>query len=192
VNRFAYHRPGGLVHLDVKKLGRIGVGPGHRATGNKQSQNRLATKGYGWEFLHLAIDDASRLVYCELLPDERASTTGLFFVRALRWFREQSVRVQRLLTDNGNAYRSRTFRRTCRRLGIRHFFTRPYHPQTNGKAERWIRTVLSECLYLQVFNSVAERRLALEEFVRYYNELRPHLGIHGLTPRRLLQLRLAG
>jgi transposase InsO family protein len=190
-NRFAYYWPGGLLHLDVKKLGRIGTVPGHRVTGNRHSQKRLATKGYGWEYLHLAIDDATRLVYCELLSDEHSLTTGLFLVRALRWFREQGVHVQRLLTDNGNAYRSRTLRRTCRRLGIRHLFTRPYRPQTNGKAERWIRTVLSECLYLQVFNSPAERELALNDFVSYYNELRPHLGIHGLTPRRLLVLRLA-
>lgn len=189
--RFVYAQPGGLLHLDIKKLGRIGVGPGHRATGNKQNQNRLATKGYGWEFLHMAIDDATRLVYCELLTDERAATTGLFFIRALRWFRDQGVNVERILTDNGSAYRARTLRRACRRLRIRHLFTRPYHPQTNGKAERWIRTVLSECLYLQVFNSPAERGLALVEFVRYYNESRPHLGIHGLTPRRLLDIKLA-
>ena len=189
--RFVFAQPGGLLHLDIKKLGRIGVGPGHRATGNKQSQNRLATKGYGWEFLHLAIDDATRLVYCELLPDERAATTGLFFIRALRWFRDQHVSVERILTDNGSPYRARTLRRTCRRLGIRHLFTRPYHPQTNGKAERWIRTVLSECLYLQVFSSPPERSLALVDFVRYYNESRPHLGIHGLSPRRLLDLKLA-
>lgn len=189
--RYVYAQPGGLLHLDIKKLGRIGVGPGHRATGNKQSQNRLATKGYGWEFLHLAIDDATRLVYCELLPDERAATTGLFFIRSLRWFRAQGVTVERILTDNGNSYRARTLRRTCRRLGIRHLFTRPYHPQTNGKAERWVRTVLGECLYLQVFRSPAERALALLDFVRYYNESRPHLGIQGLTPRRLLELKLA-
>ena len=190
--RFAYYWPGGLLHLDVKRLGRIGAVPGHRVTGDRRSQKRQATKGYGWEFLHLAIDDASRLVYCELLPDEGSHTTGLFLVRALRWFRGQGVTVLRLLTDNGSAYRSRTLRRTCRRLRIRHIFTRPYHPQTNGKAERWIRTVLSECLYLQVFNSVAERGLALQAFVSYYNESRPHLGIHGLTPRHLLQLRMAG
>jgi len=192
VNRFAYYWPGGLLHLDVKKLGRIGAVPGHRVTGDRRSQKRLATKGYGWEFLHLAIDDASRLVYCELLPDESSRTTGLFLVRALRWLRSQGVLVLRVLTDNGSPYRSRTLRRTCRRLRIRHLFTRPYHPQTNGKAERWIRTVLTECLYLQVFGSVDERRLALGDFVRYYNEERPHLAIHGLTPRQLLQLRLAG
>lgn len=191
VNRFTYYWPGGLLHLDVKKLGRIGAVPGHRVTGDRRSQKRLATKGYGWEFLHLAIDDASRLVYCELLPDESSLTTGLFLVRALRWLRSQGVLVLRVLTDNGNSYRSRTLRRTCRRLRIRHLFTRPYHPQTNGKAERWIRTVLTECLYLQAFGSVDERRLALGDFVRYYNEERPHLAIHGLTPRQLLELRLA-
>jgi transposase InsO family protein len=189
--RFVYATPGGLLHLDIKKLGRIGVGPGHRATGNRENKMHLATKGYGWEFLHLAIDDATRLVYCELLDDERAATTMLFLIRALRWFRDQGVRVERILTDNGSAYRARALRRTCRRLQIRHLFTKPYHPQSNGKAERWIRTVLSECLYLQVFSSPPERVLALGDFVRYYNESRPHLGIHGLTPRRLLDIKLA-
>jgi transposase InsO family protein len=184
-----YDQPGGLVHLDIKKLGRIGAVPGHRVTGDRRSQKRLVTKGHGWEFLHLAIDDATRLVYCELLPDESSFTTGFFLIGAVRWFRKQGVDVQRVLTDNGSAYRSRALRRTCGRLRIRHLFTRPYRPQTNGKAERWIRTVLSECLYLQVFNSTTERRLALLDFVRYYNEQRPHLGIHGLTPRRLLELR---
>ncbi|MGA7913129.1 MAG: IS481 family transposase [Candidatus Dormiibacterota bacterium] len=187
--RFVYEKPGALLHLDIKKLGRIGVGPGHRATGDKRTQNRIATKGFGWEFLHLAIDDATRLVYCELLPDERAATAGLFLVRALRWFRDQGVQAERILTDNGSAYRARSLRRTCRRLQIRHLFTRPYHPQSNGKAERWIRTALTECLYLEVFSSPAERALALTAFVRYYNDLRPHLGINGLTPRRLLLLR---
>ncbi len=189
--RYEYYWPGGLLHLDVKKLGRIGTVPGHRVTGDKRSQDRQATKGHGWEFLHLAIDDATRMVYCELLPDERSVTTGLFLIRALRWFREQGVRVHRLLTDNGSAYRSRRLRRTCRRLGLVHLFTRPYHPQTNGKAERWIRTALCECLYIEIFSSTAQRALALDAFVSYYNEQRPHLGIHGLTPRRLLKLRLA-
>jgi transposase InsO family protein len=172
-------------------MGRIGVGPGHRATGNRTHQKRVATKGYGWEFLHLAIDDSTRLVYCELLPNDRGATTVLFLIRALRWFREQGVKVERILTDNGGAYRARSLRRTCGRLRIRHLFTKPYHPQTNGKAERWIRTVLTECLYLQVFSSPSERKLALDAFMRYYNDWRPHLGIHGLTPRRLLEFKLA-
>jgi transposase InsO family protein len=180
--RYELAEPGGLLHLDTKKLGRIGTGPGHRATGDRTSRNR----GIGWEVLHVAIDDATRLVYAELLPDERGRTTARFLVRALRWFKAQGVAVIRLLTDNGSPYRSRVFARARRWLGLRHSRTRPYRPQTNGKAERWIRTVLSECLYVEVFHSAGERRLALERFVGYYNGQRPHLGIGGRTPRQRL------
>jgi transposase InsO family protein len=187
VVRYEFGTPGGLLHLDTKKLGRIVGGPGHRATGDRRGQKR----GAGWEILHVAIDDATRLVYAELLPDERGRTTARFLVRALRWFRAQGVRVQRLLTDNGSAYRSRVFRRTARLLRIRHTRTRPYHPQTNGKVERWIRTVLSECLYREVFVSSEERALALERFIGYYNEVRPHLGLGGRTPRQRLAEKLA-
>lgn len=185
VVRYEIARAGGLLHLDTKKLGRIGVGPGHRATGDRASRHR----GIGWEVLHVAIDDASRLTYAELLPDERGRTTVGFLVRALRWFRARGVRVSRLLTDNGSAYRSRVFGRARRWLGLRHSRTRPYRPQTNGKAERWIRTVLSECLYVEVFHSADERRLALDRFIGYYNGARPHLGIGGRTPsQRLAEL----
>jgi transposase InsO family protein len=187
VVRYEIATAGGLLHLDTKKLGRIGVGPGHRATGDRTSRNR----GIGWEVLHVAIDDASRLVYAELLPDEKGRTTVRFLVRALRWFRAHGVTVVRLLTDNGAAYRSRVFGRARRWLGLRHSRTRPYRPQTNGKAERWIRTVLSECLYVEVFHSADERRLALDRFIGYYNAERPHLGIGGRTPRQRLAELLA-
>jgi transposase InsO family protein len=180
--RYEIAEPGGLLHLDTKKLGRIGAGPGHRATGDRTSRNR----GIGWEVLHVAIDAATRLVYAELLADERGRTTARFLVRAVRWFWAQGIRIQRLLTDNGSPYRSRVFGRARRWLGLRHSRTRPYRPQTNGKAERWIRTVLSECLYVEVFHSADERRLALARFVGYYNGQRPHLGIDGRTPRQRL------
>jgi transposase InsO family protein len=187
VVRYEYAAPGGLVHLDTKKLGRIVGGPGHRVTGDRRAQQR----GVGWDVLHVALDDASRLVYAELLADEKGRTAAHFLVRALRWFRAQGVAVLRVLTDNGSAYRSKAFRRVLRRLRIRHLRTRPYHPQTNGKVERWIRTVLSECLYLEVFGSSEERRLALARFVGYYNDQRPHLGIGGRTPRQRLIEKLA-
>ncbi len=182
VVRYEIAEPGGLLHLDTKRLGRIGAGPGHRATGDRTGRNR----GIGWEVLHVAVDAATRLVYAELLPDERGRTTARFLVRAVRWFRSHGVRIERLLTDNGSPYRSRVFGRARRWLGLRHSRTRPYRPQTNGKAERWIRTVLSECLYVEVFNSADERLLALERFIGYYNTRRPHLGIGGLTPRQRL------
>lgn len=187
VVRYEFAEPGGMLHLDTKKLGRIVGGPGHRVTGDRRDQKR----GVGWEVVHVALDDATRLVYAELLPDEKGRTAARFLVRALRWFRSQGVFVQRLLTDNGSAYRSKVFRRVGRRLAIRHTRTRPYRPQTNGKVERWIRTVLSECLYLEVFASSDERRLALERFVDYYNCQRPHLGIGGRTPQQRLSEKLA-
>lgn len=189
VIRYEYAHPGGLIHLDTKKLGRIVDGPGHRATGDRRDHRR----GVGWEVLHVAIDDATRLVYAELLTDERRYTTAHFAVRALRWFRAQGIVVERLLTDNGSAYRSGVFGRLARRLGIAHKRTRPYRPQTNGKVERWIRTVLSECLYLEVFASSEQRRRALERFVAYYNDRRPHLAFKGGRPprRRLAQLMTA-
>ncbi len=188
VVRYEIAEPGGLVHLDTKKLGRIGDGPGHRANGDRRSRKR----GIGWEVLHVAVDAATRLVYAELLPDEKGRTTARFLVRAVRWFRDRGIHVVRLLTDNGSPYRSRVFARARRLLGLRHSRTRPYRPQTNGKAERWIRTVLSECLYVEVFASPDERRLALERFLRYYNGERPHLGIGGRTPAaRLTELQAA-
>lgn len=189
VMRYEYATPGGLIHLDTKKLGRIVDGPGHRATGNRRDHRR----GVGWEVLHVAIDDATRLVYAELLPDEKGRTTARFTLRALRWYAAQGIGVERILTDNGSPYRSRVFARVMRRLGIAHKRTRPYRPQTNGKVERWIRTVLSECLYLEVFASGQQRGRGLERFVAYYNDRRPHLAFKGGPPprRRLAQLMAA-
>jgi transposase InsO family protein len=187
VVRYEHEHAGDLVHVDTKKLGRIVAGPGHRATGDRSRRAR----GAGWEVLHVAIDDASRLVYAEILPDETGDTAAAFIERTVAWFASQGVSVRRILTDNGSPYVSRAFARALRRLGIGHARTRPYRPRTNGKAERWIRTVLSECLYLEVFASSAERRLALAVFIRYYNEVRPHLGIGGRTPRRRLREKLA-
>lgn len=181
--RYQYATPGGLLHLDTKKLGRIVGGPGHRAHGDRRTRQR----GVGWEVLHVALDDASRLVYAELLPDERRYTTAHFTVRALRWFAAQGLSVERILTDNGSPYRSRPFARVLRAAGIRHIRTRPYRPQTNGKVERWIRTVLSECLYLEVFASGEQRRRRLAWFVPYYNDRRPHLALQGSPPRTRLQ-----
>lgn len=189
VMRYEYPNPGGLLHLDTKKLGRIVDGPGHRATGDRRDTRR----GAGWEVLHVAIDDATRLVYAELLPDERRYTAARFLVRALRWFASQGIVVERVLTDNGSAYRSRPFARVMRVAGIAHRRTRPYRPQTNGKVERWIRTVLGECLYLEVFTSSAHRRRALHRYLAYYNDRRPHLAFKGGPPprQRLAQLMAA-
>jgi len=188
VHRYEFGTPGAMVHCDTKKLGRIVGGPGHRIHGD----HSLERKGVGWEVLHMAIDDCSRLVYAEMLGDEKGRTAAHFLIRALRWFRTQGISVDRLLTDNGAPYRSKTWRRVCRAAQLRHRFTRPYHPQTNGKAERWIRTVLSECLYLEVFQSSDHRRDGLARFLQWYNQHRPHRALGGLTPcARLAQLQAA-
>jgi len=186
--RYEYATPGGLLHLDTKKLGRIGDGPGHRATGDRRSRKR----GIGWEVLHVAIDDATRLVYAELLPDEKGRTTARFLVRALRWFRAHGVAVVRLLTDNGSPYRSLVFRRVARLLRIRPARTRPYHPQTNGKCERWIRPCFRSASIARSSPQRARVNLRSIVIVRYYNTERPHLGIGGSTPwQRFTQLVVA-
>lgn len=183
VVRYEYSVPGGLLHLDTKKLGRIVGGPGHRAHGDRRTRAR----GAGWEVLHVALDDASRLVYAELLPDERAGSTAAFTVRALRWFRRRGVRVERILTDNGPGYRSQAFARVARWTGIRLIRTRPYRPQTNGKVERWIGSALRECLYLEVFHNAEQRRRRLATWIDHYNRERPHLALNGSPPLVRLQ-----
>ncbi len=188
ITRNEYSTPGAMVHADTKKLGRIVGGPGHRIHGDHSQRHR----GVGWEVLHVLIDDATRLGYAEFLPDEKGRTAALFLIRGVRWFRERGIRVDRVLTDNGSPYRSKAWRRVCRIAGLRHRRTQPYHPQTNGKAERWIKTLLQECLYLEAFHSDQERAEALARFLRWYNRQRPHRALKGLTPSaRLVQLQAA-
>lgn len=189
VVRYEHANPGDMLHVDTKKLGKIVGGPGHRAHGDRRLQRDAHV---GWEVLHVAVDDCTRLVYCEVLPDERGRTAAHFLIRAVRWFRGHGVTVDRVLSDNGSPYKSKAWRRVCRAAGVRHRFTRPYRPQTNGKAERWIRTVLSECLYLEVFASSEARRVGLDRWLRWYNSQRPHRALDGLPPaRRLAELRAA-
>src|SRR5215468_5764344 len=177
VQRYQWARPGDLIHLDVKKLGRIGR-VGHRITGNR----RTRVRGIGWEFVHVAIDDASRLVYVEVLGDEGAVTTTKFLWRALAWFRRYGIRVRRVLTDNGNGYVSHRFGRLCRSAGVRHRRTRPYTPRTNGKAERFIQTLLREWAYRRPYPSSTQRREALPAWLYYYNWHRGHGALHGQAP----------
>ena len=188
VQRYEYTVPGAMVHADTKKLGRIVGGPGHRIHGDHSKERR----GVGWEVMHMLIDDATRVVYAEILGDEKGRTAALFLVRGLRWYKAQGISVDRVLTDNGSPYKSRAWRRVCRMAGLRHRRTQPYHPQTNGKAERWIQTALRECLYLEVFNSSDERTEALHRFVGWYNQHRPHRALRGASPSvRLSQLQAA-
>ena len=175
--RYEHAAAGDLLHLDTKKLGRIG-GIGHRITGKRQHRAR----GIGWEYLHIAIDDHSRVTYMELLADERGRTMSAFLRRALRWFRAHGVRVRRVLTDNGSGYVSRSFRATCRGLQVAHRRTRPYTPRTNGKAERFIQTALREWAYKAPYYTSADRARMMPGWLEHYNAARPHSGIGGQSP----------
>jgi len=163
--------------MDIKKLGRI-VQPSHRVTGNR----RHSLRGVGWEYMHVAIDDCSRFTYAEILPDEKRYTATGFWLRAVREFRRRGIRVERVLTDNGGAYRSRPFRKTCRWLGIAAKRTRPYRPQTNGKAERMIQTLLRKWAYAITYANSAHRRAALAPWLHFYNEERGHASLNRQTP----------
>ena len=175
--RYEKEHPGELLHLDIKKLGRI-RGVGHRVTGKRQHRNR----GIGWDFVHVAIDDASRLAYVEILPDERQKTAAGFLERTVAWFARHGIKIQRLLTDNGSCYRSKLFARTCRCLGMRHSFTRPYRPRTNGKAERLIQTLLREWAYRFVYRSSIQRQRWLAHYLHFYNWHRQHLSLNRKPP----------
>ncbi|MEZ5331911.1 MAG: IS481 family transposase [Thermoanaerobaculia bacterium] len=175
--RYEKQLPGELIHLDIKKLGRI-RGVGHRITGERQHRNR----GIGWEYVHVAIDDASRVAYVEILPDERAETAAGFLERAVAWYRAHGIEPQRLLTDNGSCYRSRLFASTCSSLGLRHGFTRPYRPRTNGKAERFIQTLLREWAYRFAYGSSLQRQRQLHRYAHFYNWHREHRALGRLPP----------
>jgi len=175
--RFQKETAGELLHLDVKKLGRIGR-VGHRITGDR----RTRVRGIGWEFVHVAIDDASRLAYVEVLEDERAPTTASFLQRALGFFASSGVRVQALLTDNGSAYRSYLFAASCAQLGLHHLRTRPYRPRTNGKAERFIQTLQREWAYAFPFPSSRLRTALLTRYLHFYNCHRAHASLGGAPP----------
>ena len=180
VVRYEWARPGELLHLDVKKLGRIRRW-GHRITGTRRWQH--LTRGIGWEFLHVALDDHSRVTYAELLPDERGETAAAFLTRAAAWFRAQGVRrIERVMTDNGAAYLSRAMQHALRTLGARHLRTRPYTPRTNGKVERVIQTLLREWAYVRPYRTSLHRAVALQPYLGYYNTQRPHTALNFLPP----------
>jgi transposase InsO family protein len=177
-NRYETPRPGQLVHIDVKKLARI-AGAGHRVTGSRRGQQKGRV---GWERVHCALDGATRLAYSEVLPDECAETACAFLRRAMAWFAHQGIAVERILTDNGSAYRSRRHRATCHELGLRHSRTRAYRPRTNGKVERFIKTLTERWAYGQIYGSSAERTAALASWLRTYNHVRPHSALDRQTP----------
>ena len=179
VVRYEREHPGELIHIDTKKLGRID-GIGHRITGHHTGMVR--NRGIGWDCLHVAIDDASRLAYTELLPDERKESATAFLARALAWFARHGVTVERIMTDNGSAYRSAAFKADIQANGLRHIRTRPYTPRTNGKAERFIQSSLREWAYAQPFQSSADRSNAMDTWINQYNYTRPHTALGGRPP----------
>jgi transposase InsO family protein len=178
VVRYERERPGELLHLDTKKLGRFRR-MGHRITGDRRRRHRRG----GWEFVHVCVDDHSRLAYVEVLADETAETAAGFLHRAIRWLRRRGVQSERILTDNGGCYVSHVFRAACAELGVRHLRTRPYRPETNGKAERFIQTLLREWAYKRPYRTSNQRTRQLAPWLRYYNHQRPHGALAGRPPQ---------
>jgi transposase InsO family protein len=188
VVRYQRERPGELIHIDTKKLGRIEA-IGHRITGDRRDSKR----GAGWEAVHVCIDDASRLAYSEVLPDERKTSAVPFLERAIGWFARQGITVERVMTDHGSAYRSRHWGHACGGLALRHIRTRPYTPRTNGKAERFIQTSLREWAYARPFATSHERAAALMPWLDHYNTARPHAALaHQPPANRLRQVAFLG
>lgn len=175
--RYERQRPGELLHLDTKKLGKI-QGIGHRIHGDRSRRVR----GIGWEFAHVCVDDHSRVGYVEILPDEKQESVTAFLRRCVCWFRQRGIRVESVLTDNGSGYRSKLFAAACAELGIRHLFTRAYTPRTNGKAERFIQSMLREWAYARPYRSSNQRRRRLPTWLEYYNRRRPHTALGYRAP----------
>ena len=188
--RYEHQRPGELIHIDVKKLGKIKGGAGKRATSGIRRNKRIRRRDsdgvsrnlIGWDYVHIAIDDCTRLAYAEVLDDERASTVTGFLRRAVAFFIQHGITVERLLTDNGSGYRSTVHAIACRALGIRHLRTRAYRPQTNGKAERFIRTLLSGWAYAGLYRNSHQRTAALDGWLWYYNHQRRHSALGHKPP----------
>jgi transposase InsO family protein/transposase-like protein len=185
-NRYERRRPGELIHIDVKKLGRI-RGAGHRVTGHRASQRRTRVNGRltgvaGWEFVHVCVDDATRLAYVEVLADETGRTAVGFLRRATAFYASHGITVERVMTDNGSAYRSTLHALACRAMGLRHLRTQPYRPRTNGKAERFIRTLLGGWAYGAIYGTSRERTAALDGWLFIYNHRRPHGSLSHKTP----------
>jgi transposase InsO family protein len=196
VRRYERENPGELIHIDIKKLGRIGS-VGHRITGRRPGVvNRHL--GIGWEFVHVCIDDASRIAFSRVMKDERKASAVAFLKAALAYYASLGVKVERVMTDNGSCYRSRAFAKACKKLGLKHIFTKPYTPKTNGKAERFIQTSLREWAYARAYNTSDERTAELPRWLHRYNWHRPHGSIGskppisrlGLTGNNLLRLHI--
>jgi transposase InsO family protein len=190
-NRYERARPGELIHVDVKKLGRI-RGAGHRVSGHRKSQKKTRRNGKrtgvaGWEYVHVCVDDATRLAYVEVLENEQGATAAGFLRRAVRFYASYGITVQRVMSDNGACYVSAIHAVACRLLGLRHLRTRPYRPRTNGKAERFIRTLLGGWAYGAIYGTSAERTAALDGWLWTYNHRRPHGSLSHKPPAARLR-----
>lgn len=184
VRRYERATPGALIHLDIKKLGRFDR-VGHRITGDRTGQsNRRGTKagGAGWEYVHVCIDDHSRLAFSQIHADEKAVSAIAHFKAAVAWYRSMGITVERVMSDNGSCYKSYAFKAACQALGIRHIKTKPYTPKTNGKAERFIQTALREWAYARAYSTSDERAADLPIWSHMYNWHRPHGGINNQAP----------
>jgi transposase InsO family protein len=180
VRRYQREHPGELIHIDIKKLGRIG-GVGHRITGRHPGMiNRH--RGIGWEYVHVCIDDASRVAFVQIMADQRRESAVAFLEAAVAYFAKLGIRIERAMTDNGSCYRAKTFRAACKRLGLRQIFTRPYTPRTNGKAERFIQSALREWAYPRAYQSSDQRSAELLNWLHCYNWHRPHGSLKAKTP----------
>jgi transposase InsO family protein len=179
VRRYERDRPGEMIHIDIKKLGRFNK-IGHRITGDRTGQSN--SRGVGWEYVHVAIDDHSRIAFAKVMPSEKKQSAIVFLKDAVAYYDSLGVKVERVMSDNGSCYKSFAFRRTCRRLGLKHIRTKPYTPKTNGKAERFIQTSLREWAYAQAYPNSRERKAELPIWLHRYNWHRPHAGIDDKTP----------
>jgi transposase InsO family protein len=183
VRRYQREHPGELIHIDIKKLGRID-GIGHRITGDRrgQSNRRGRSQGLGWEFVHVCIDDASRIAFAQVMPDEKKESAVAFLKAALAYYQSLGVTVARVMTDNGSCYKAFDFRDACRNLGLKHIRTRPYTPKTNGKAERFIQSALREWAYALPYTHSDRRTAELTRWLHRYNWHRPHGSLDAATP----------
>jgi transposase InsO family protein len=179
VIRYEYSEPGGLIHLDIKRLGRF-ERVGHRITGNRKGQSNA--RGVGWEYVHVSIDDASRIAFTDIFPDEKAVSAIAFLRAAVAYYASLGIKVTRVMTDNGSCYKAKDFAKACRAFGIKHVRTRPYTPKTNGKAERFIQTVLREWAYARAYPSSEARKSNLPNWTHMYNWHRPHGSLKSNTP----------
>ncbi len=179
VVRYEYKEPGGLIHLDIKRLGRFNR-VGHRITGNRTGQSN--SRGIGWEYVHVSIDDASRIAFTDIFANEKAESAIAFLKAAVAYYESLGITVKRVMTDNGSCYKAKDFAKACKALGLKHIRTKPYTPKTNGKAERFIQTALREWAYARAYPTSENRKAHLPEWTHMYNWHRPHGGIKSKTP----------